>query len=738
MRGERDAGLFQFRHVPGIHQVQREPALADVFDLQRHLCQDHGMIQVRLDGGDDLNPAGDRRKRRGRGPGFKLIVRRMMRIDRVLRHQGAVIAQPFGFLDQSKVAPPGRVIGLLRVLQGAAAAVNQCPYSKSHCPTASVPASTQGHAVMWRKPLDWSPCKGRGTIAQEEILMATNANVALRLAEAFARHGVTVTFGQSLPSAFHLAAPHVGIRQAAYRQENAGGAMADGYARISGRVGVVTAQNGPAATLLVAPLAEALKASIPIVALVQEVTRATTDKNAFQELDHLNMFAPVAKWVRRIDRADRLEDYVDMAFTAASSGRPGPVVLLVPADLLVEDAPPPSPRKAFLGMYPLDRMGADPAAVERVADLIAAARYPIVVAGGGVHLSVAYEELAAVRDVAHLPVATTTMGKGAIDESHPLSIGVVGYVMGRGARSFGLREMIGRSDLVLLVGNRTNQNGTDSWKLFPSSATFVHLDIDPMEVGRNYESVRLVGDAKLTLSTLAVALKRRDLTRREAGRPAIEAEIAKAVSDWRQTVAGIRSRDGGPVRPERVMAELDRRIDTEAIVVADASYSSIWVVNGLDSRKAGQRFVTPRGIAGLGWGLPMAIGAQFAAPDRRVVCLCGDGGFAHSWAELETLRRLKLPITVMVLNNGILGYQKHAEDVIFGDHTDAVDFTSVNHAAIARACGVAGVQVERGEDIGAALDTAFASGGPALIDIMTDPDAKPPISFYADQYPEPF
>jgi acetolactate synthase I/II/III large subunit len=143
--------------------------------------------------------------------------------------------------------------------------------------------------------------------------MATNSNVALRLAEAFARHGVTVTFGQSLPSAFHLAAPHVGIRQAAYRQENAGGAMADGYARISGRVGVVTAQNGPAATLLVAPLAEALKASIPIVALVQEVTRATTDRNAFQELDHLNMFAPVAKWVRRIDRADRLEDYVDMA-----------------------------------------------------------------------------------------------------------------------------------------------------------------------------------------------------------------------------------------------------------------------------------------------------------------------------------------------------------------------------------------------------------------------------------------
>jgi acetolactate synthase-1/2/3 large subunit len=568
--------------------------------------------------------------------------------------------------------------------------------------------------------------------------MATNSNVALRLAEAFARHGVTVTFGQSLPSAFHLAAPHVGIRQAAYRQENAGGAMADGYARVSGRVGVVTAQNGPAATLLVAPLAEALKASIPIVALVQEVTRATTDRNAFQELDHLNMFAPVAKWVRRIDRADRLEDYVDMAFTAAASGRPGPAVILVPADLLVEDAPSPSPRRACLGIYPLDRMQADPAAIEHVADLLAAARNPVVVAGGGVHLSGAYEELAGVRDICHLPIATTTMGKGVVDEAHPLSLGVVGYVMGRGARSFGLRGMIERADLVLLVGNRTNQNGTDSWKLFPMSATFVHLDTDPMEVGRNYESVRLVGDAKLTLAALASALKRRELGTRMAARPAIEAEISVAVADWRRTVAAVRSRDGGPVRPERVMAELDRRMSAEDIAVADASYSSIWIVGGLESRKAGQRFLTPRGIAGLGWGLPMAIGAQFAAPDRRVVCLCGDGGFAHSWAELETLRRLRLPITVLVLNNGILGYQKHAEDVIFGEHTDAVDFTAVDHAAIARACGVAGVRVDRGEEVGAALDAAFASGGPTLIDVITDPDAKPPISFYAGHYPEPF
>ncbi len=568
--------------------------------------------------------------------------------------------------------------------------------------------------------------------------MPTNANVALRLAEAFARHGVTVTFGQSLPSAFHLAAPNAGIRQAAYRQENAGGAMADGYARISGRVGVVTAQNGPAATLLVAPLAECLKASIPVVALVQEVTRATTDRNAFQEMDHLNMFAPVAKWVRRIDRADRLEDYVDMAFTAAGSGRPGPAVILVPADLLIEDAPPPSPRTARLGFYPLDRVLPDPASLVKAAEMLAHARNPLIVAGGGVHLSDASAELAALQQDAHLPVATTMMGKGVVDESHPLTLGIVGYVMGRGARTFAMRGMIDRADVVMLVGNRTNQNGTDSWKLFSRDTKFIHLDVDPMEIGRNYEAHRLLGDARLTLAALRQAMLGHDLSTRKAARPAVEAEIAAAVKDWLSVVADIRVRDGGPVRPERVMAELDKRMTDRDIAVADASYASIWINGGLTARKAGQRFLTPRGIAGLGWGVPMAIGAQFAAPDRRVVCLCGDGGFGHSWAELETLRRLKLPITVMVLNNGILGYQKHAEDVTFGEHTDAVDFTAVDHAAIARACGVQGIRVERGEDVGPALDRAFASGAPALLDIVTDPDAKPPISFYAGHYPEPF
>lgn len=565
-----------------------------------------------------------------------------------------------------------------------------------------------------------------------------NESVAMRLASAFRRHGVEIVFGQSIPSAFFLAAPQAGIRQATYRAENAGGTMADGYARISGRVGVVAAQNGPAATLLVPPLAEALKASIPVIALVQDVARETTDKNAFQELDHLRLFDGCTKWVRRIDHASRVEETVDLAFATATSGRPGPVALIVPADLLTEAARTAETRHADLGRYPLDRSVADPAAVREAARLLAGARAPLIIAGGGVHASGACAELAALQEDCHLPVATTAMGKGSVAETHPLSLGVVGYFMGNGARGRALRPLVEEADVVLLVGNRTNQNGTDSWKLYPRQARYIHIDIDGMEIGRNYEALRLLGDARLTLVALREAMLAEGVAPRQAARAAVEKTIGAGVDDWRGFTHRIRTADREPIRPERVMQELDAIIDGESIVVADASYSSIWITNYLTARRPGMRFLTPRGLAGLGWGLPLAIGAKMAAPDRKVVCVAGDGGFAHTWAELETLRRLKLDIPVIVLNNQILGYQKHAEDTLFGAHTDACDFAPVDHAAIARACGCRGLRVERAADLASALREAWAAEGPTLIDVITDPDARPPVTFYDNTYPSPF
>ena len=323
------------------------------------------------------------------------------------------------------------------------------------------------------------------------------------LARSLHRHQVQVMFGQSLPSALYLVTPEFGIRQIAYRTENAGAAMADGYARVSGRVAVVSAQNGPAAALLAPGLAEALKASVPVVAIVQDVRRTQTDRNAFQDLDHLDIFRGCSKWVRRVGEMSRIEDYVDMAFVAAASGRPGPAVLLCPQDLLLEaaGASAESGRRQALGAYPLDRSVADPQRVAEAARLLASSANPLIVAGGGVQLSGAHDALARLQEAAGIPVATTSMGKGAVDERHPLSVGVIGYFMGKRARARHLRGLVDEADVILFVGDRTNQNGTDSWTLFPKNAAYIHIDVDGQEIGRNYEALRLAGDAKTTPQT---------------------------------------------------------------------------------------------------------------------------------------------------------------------------------------------------------------------------------------------
>lgn len=551
--------------------------------------------------------------------------------------------------------------------------------------------------------------------------------VAQRFAASLRRHGVTHVFGQSIPSALILACSERGIRQITYRTENAGGAMADGYARISHRVSVVTAQNGPAATLLVAPLAEALKASVPMVAIVQDVPAASRDRNAFQELDHFELFRSCAKWVRRIDDGERVDDYVDQAFIAATSGRPGPAVLLAAKDVLAAEISTPPVRRGSYGRYPLDRPTVTRDKVRQLVDRIRRARRPLIVAGGGVHASGAHRELAALQAAAAVPVATTPMGKGAVDESDPLSLGVVGYAMGVGSASRNARAVIDQADLIVFVGSRTNENGTDGWRLFPAAADYVHIDVDPGEIGRNYEAERYVGDARSILADVVDELRSHRLDpddlerrRREVG----EALAAAAGGERPYDALGRVS----PVRPETLMRELDRLLPDDAIVVADASYSSVWMANGLGARTAGQRFLSPRGLAGLGWGFPMALGAKAARPDAPVVAIVGDGGFGHCWQELETAVRSGLPIVLVVLNNGILGYQKHSELYQFGRHTDSIEFGAVDHAAIADASGAKGLRVSTSEEIAPRFVEAMRSGTMCVLDVTVEADAWPPIT----------
>lgn len=563
-------------------------------------------------------------------------------------------------------------------------------------------------------------------------MSALQDTVATQIVASLKRHGISSFFGQSLPSALVLACEADGIRQISYRQENMGGAMADAFARVSGQIGMVVAQNGPAATLLVPPMAEAKQAGIPMIAFVQEVETPTVDRNAFQELDHFALFTGVTKFVRRIDDPDRVEDYIDMALTAATTGKPGPVVLLLPADVLRGPAgTPPYPRNAALGGFPLDRPCAGKSSIAEAAKALAEARAPVIIAGGGVHHSGATEALMTLIDTAHIPAFTTNMGKGAVNETHPLAGGVQGALNGPSSLARETKPVLDAADVVLLIGTRTNQNGTDNWKVYPKSARFIHIDIDPMEIGRTYEALRLQGDARETIEALTAALSQHDLTTRAAARPDIEAAFATAWADFDVARAKYFGSNESPIRPERVMAELQPLLTPETIVVADASYSSMWVVGQLRIEHAGTRVITPRGLAGLGWGTPMGLGAAIARPGAPVVALVGDGGFAHSWAELETAIRHNIPLVIIVLNNGILGFQKDAETVKFGKYTTSCHFNDVDHTQVAKAVGMTAVQVEHVGDIGPALKEAMASGEPRMIEVITSPAAHPALSLFA-------
>ncbi|HEY0294365.1 MAG TPA: acetolactate synthase catalytic subunit [Bordetella sp.] len=573
-----------------------------------------------------------------------------------------------------------------------------------------------------------------GTWARRDLsgFLAADAMAAvLKAAE------VPFIFGQSCPTALFLAAAKLGIGQIGYRTENAGVAMADGYARASGKVGVITAQNGPAAGLLVAGLCEAQKASVPIVAIVQDVPRANTDKNAFQEIDHEQIFRGCAKWVRKVVDPARAGEYMMRAIMAATAGRPGPAVLLVPFDVLLEQVAPVTPDRpladgplpAGFGHYPVDRHAPAPELMQLAAQWIADGERPLIVAGGGVHTAQAAATLAKLQSLWQVPVATTNMGKGAVDETDPLSIGVIGNCMGTRSPFKHQRDYVQRADVVLFVGTRTNENGTASWSLFDRDAKFIQIDVDPEELGRNYRGLRLLGDADTTLQALLGATPPALAERGHRNAPAIRQAISRARALSAAELAPFEDSAQTPLRPERLFKEL-RACAPDALWVSDASYSSLWILQYLQARRSGDRFLTPRGIAGLGWGYPMALGARLAQPARPVIAVVGDGGFSHCWAEIETARRHGIQAVVIVLNNGVLGFQRDAEQSRFGVHTEICHFGPIDHVAIARGCGGDGIRVTQAEEIAPALARALAATVPMVIDVDTAPEAFPPIQAF--------
>lgn len=532
-------------------------------------------------------------------------------------------------------------------------------------------------------------------------------------------YGVPAVFGipggQTLPLYDAILSRSPAIRHIPMRDERNAAYAADGYARISGRVGVCDATVGPGAIKLTSGLAEALNASIPILAIVSDMPSdwlAVRYRGGGNQLvDQMSVLAPLNKWTGRLTSPNRLPELVQRAFQTATTGRPGPVTIELPEDVFRAETDPPTravdPR---FGQVPPDRPAPEASAVRAAAVLLSSAERPVGIVGGGARLSDAGAELKELAEKLALPVATTHSGKGILPEDHPLSLGVLGALGGSPvAKSF-----VDAADVVLAVGFKFGQNPTFKWSLPRPGQRLIQIDIDPAEIGRVFPvEVGMVADARSGLEALSAA--------RTGQRPmdAVTSAIEAQRHAWKEELAR-QSAPKTPIRPQHVARLIDELSGPDAILVCDASFASGWGASffGLTGQR---RAIFPRGMGGLGWGLPAAIGAHVARPAAKVVVLAGDGAMTYSLGELATLAQQSMNVTVVVLNNSTLGWIKWEQAAFWDGKFQSTDLSDVDFAAVARGMGCAGDTVREPGDLREALARALSSEGPSVVDVLTDP-----------------
>jgi acetolactate synthase-1/2/3 large subunit len=553
-----------------------------------------------------------------------------------------------------------------------------------------------------------------------ELATITGAEAVVEMLKA---HGVDTIFGlcgdTSLP--LYDALARLGsIKHVLTRDERHAAYMADGYARVSGKVGVCEGPSGGGATYILPGLVEANESSIPILAINTDVSVSSRGKFTLTELDQRTLMKPLTKWNAVLDRSADIPRVFRKAFEEMTTGRAGAAHIALPFD--VQNGPVDRGdvwADPTLGAFPSRRVAPDPALVDLAARLLRKAKQPLFICGGGVVLSGAEGELTELAEKLCAPVATTISGKGSIDERCAHSVGVVGSNGGTPET----RAVVDAADVIVFVGCRAGSVTTERWR-HPAAgrARIIHIDVDPAVPGANYKvDVPLIGDARLCLSALSDAVDARqgDLTWVE--------EKKRAKFDKFEALA--RS-DDTPIKPERVVFELQKHLDKDAIVVADPGtpcpyFSAYYIVKG-----SGRRYFSNRAHGALGYALAASMGAHVARPKVKTVAVMGDGSFGMCVGELETAVRLKLPITFIVISNAVYGWIKAGQKSGYDKRYFSVDFGVTDHAKVAEAFGVKAWRVFEPGKLGSAFKEALAFGGPALVDVVCQPlhEAKAPVS----------
>ncbi len=551
----------------------------------------------------------------------------------------------------------------------------------------------------------------------------TGANVLVRMLQ---EYKVDVMFGvpgdTSIPlyEALYDAGPS--IRHVMARDERSASFMADAYARLSHKPGICECPSGAGPLYSVPGVAEANASSIPVILITSDIALAGEGKKTITELDCAGLFESVTKWSSTVKMVSKIPETIRRAFRIATTGRPGAVHLAFPQETLTSefqgsDDSIYGEEECFA--YPAYRTRGSRRVLEAVADLMLGASRPVIIAGGGANHSQAGKEIIALAERLAAPVVTTISGQGIMPDEHPLALGVIGD---NGFHPHAHRA-VEEADFLLYVGCKMGSVSTLKWTL-PSSRPdrkIVQIDLDPELLSNNSRNtVSVAGDAKLVLEDLVILLMGRLRTRTPS--PWLE-EINNARSAfWKESEPALRS-NVTPLKPQRVIAELNKRISSPSVVISDAGTPTPYITRFLKLGGNGSRFIIPRSYGGLGYAIPAVVGAHYARPDAQLVGLFGDGSLGMSAGELETVARLKIPVVLIHFNNGSFGWIKALQSLHSKGKFFSVEFTSGNPALVAQGFGLKALHAETVDELTSAMDEAFAhaaGGSPVFLDITAE------------------
>ena len=560
-------------------------------------------------------------------------------------------------------------------------------------------------------------------VAQQQILHQPLRSVAPELptgaemlVEALVHEGVDAIFGYPGGAVLHiydeLWRARDRITHYLVRHEQGAVHMAEGYARATGRVGVVLVTSGPGATNAVTGIANAYMDSTPLVVVTGQVPRHLIGTDAFQEVDTVGITRPCVKHNYLVREAGDLPAIVREAFHLARSGRPGPVVIDIPKD--VSAARSNYSRLDHVG-FPFSSEPAcvDPDSAQRAFEFILSAKRPILYVGGGITNSGAFDGLLALAEALRLPVTPTLMGLGGFPSSHPLCLGMLG-MHGTYAANMGVAE----SDLLVALGVRFDDRVTGKLATFAPQASVIHVDIDPANIGKNVApSLALAGDVKQALNQFL------SLVRQETPE-SLEQSIRERepwwdqIRNWQREQPLRFSGSQDQIKPQTVIRELHRLTQGDAIVTTDVGQHQMWVAQFYPFTRSRQ-LITSGGLGTMGFGLPAAIGAQLAKPEQLVIAVVGDGGFQMTNQELATAVQYGLPVKILIMNNGYLGMVRQWQEMFYDRTYSEVDISvAPDFVKLAEAYGAAGFRAEKPNELQSVLKAAIDHKGVAVVDIV--------------------